>query len=412
MSAKLVATRKELEAKQAAAAKVFEEAGPDMDFEKVKCLGEGLDTKAKVEKLQEMNRELGDLGKEVEDLAQLVKMRDGITALGKDIEGKDMPSRPPQDHGDDRRVKRLGEIVTGSEAFKKFCESKSPAGCVVPDGGMKTLFQTTAGWAPESTRVPGLVIDAVTRPIQIIDIIPPGTTGQAAVVYMEETTRTHAAAERAENAAYAESAFALTERSSTVRSIGSSIPVTDEQLADVQGVQSYLDLRLTFGVRQRLDGQLLTGDGNAPNLTGLLNVSGIQTRAKGADPTPDAFYKAMTLVKVTGRAFPNAHIIHPNDWEPIRLLRTSDGIYVWGNPADVAPERMWGLRVVISDAITENTGLTGDFNFSQLYERQGMEVLVGYVNDDFLDGRRTIRAGVRVAFVTYRAAAFCTVTGI
>jgi HK97 family phage major capsid protein len=82
---------------------------------------------------------------------------------------------------------------------------------------------------------------------------------------------------------YAEDQFVLTERSETVRSIGSSIPVTDEQLEDVEGIQSYLDQRLGSAVRQRLDNQILNGDGNAPNLTGILNKAGIQTQAKAAD---------------------------------------------------------------------------------------------------------------------------------
>ena len=120
----------------------------------------------------------------------------------------------------------------------------------------------------------------------MIDVIPSGQTGQASIVYMEETTRTHSAAERAEAGAYAESTFVLEEKTSTVRSIGDSIPVTDEQLADVPQVQSYLNQRLAFGVRQRLDGQVLNGNGTAPNLKGITNTTGIQTVAKGSDSVP------------------------------------------------------------------------------------------------------------------------------
>src|SRR3990172_3730712 len=105
----------------------------------------------------------------------------------------------------------------------------------------------------------------------------------AAVVYMEETTFTNAGAERAESAAYAESTLILTQRTNTVRSVGTSLPVSDEQLADVVGVRAYLDSRLGFMVRQRLDSQILVGDGIAPNLLGTLRGSGIHTQAKGAD---------------------------------------------------------------------------------------------------------------------------------
>ena len=411
---KLEQKQQELVAKQGQLAKAFEEAGDDLDFSKesvLKLLDDAADSKAAVEKVQEWNRELEDLGKEVDELRGLQKMRDDLQK----VENEPV-NQPPIPGGDQPRRKGIGELITDSDAFKQFRKTNAPSKAIVEGFGfqdLKTLFQTSAGWAPESIRVPGLVIPAVTRPIQIIDIIPPGTTEMAAVVYMEETTRTHSSAERAENAAYAESTFELTERSSTVRSIGTSIPVTDEQLEDVAGVQSYLEQRLIFGNRQRFDGQILTGDGSAPNLRGILNTGSIQTQAKGADPVPDAIYKAMTKVRVTGRAFANAVIFHPNDWQGVRLLRTADGLYIWGSPSEAGPERIWGIQVVQSDAETENTALVGDFaNFCQMYERRGMEVLVGYVNDDFLDGRRTIRAGFRVAFVVYRAAAFCTVTGI
>lgn len=407
--------QQELAEKQKRLAKVFDEAGDDLDFSKdsvLRLLDNAADSKAAVEKVREWNTELDDLGKGVDGLQSLAKMRDDLrTRETTPVNQPTLPGGEPQKH-----QKSLGELVTGSAAFKSFAQTKTPATCLV-DGyslkQLKTLFETSAGWAPESTRIPGLVIPAVTRPIQVIDIIPSGTTGMAAIKYMEETTRTHASAERAENAVYAASTFALTERSSPVRSIGTSIPVTDEQLEDVEGVQSYLENRLIFGNRQRLDGQLIAGNGTAPNLEGFENKSGVQTQAKSTDSVPDAVYKAMTAVRVTGRSFPDAVIMHPNDWQAVRLLTTTDGIYIWGSPSEAGMERIWGVRVVQSDAITENQALVGDFgNFCQLFERRGMEVKVGYVDNDFEDGRQTIRAGFRVAFAIYRAAAFCLVTGI
>lgn len=404
----------QLTAKSAKLAEIFDKAGSDVDFSKseVLALAGAKDSAEVVEKVRAMNAELADLGKKRDEIAEMKAIQDRMKA------DRDTPvNAPPIAGAPEREVPRksFGEVITDSKAWKAYRSSKSPSESQEMGYGLKelkTLFQTSAGWSPESTRT-GLVVEAVTRPIQVLDIVPGGNTGQAAVVYMEETTRTHASAERNEGAAYAESTFALTERSETVRSIGDSIPVTDEQLEDEQQAQSYLESRLQFGVRQRLDGQLLVGNGTAPNLTGIVNKSGIQTQAKGTDPTPDAFYKAMTKVRVTGRAFPNAHVIHPNDWQEVRLLRTADGIYIWGNPSESGPERMWGLRVVQSDALTEGTGVVGDFaNFCQLFERKGMEVAVGYVGSQFTEGKRTIRAGLRVAFAIYRASAFATVTGI
>ena len=90
---------------------------------------------------------------------------------------------------------------------------------------------------------------------------------------------------------------------------------------------------------------MLVGDGSAPNLKGINNVSGILTQALGGDTVPDAVYKGLRQVRVTGRAMPNIIYAHPNDWESIRLLRTADGIYIWGSPAEAGVQRIWGVTV-------------------------------------------------------------------
>src|SRR3546814_13262404 len=112
--------------------------------------------------------------------------------------------------------------------------------------GEKALMMTTAGYAPETVRLPGFV-EHTSRPIQLIDILPTSRTGRGAVSYMEETTRAHAAAEIAEGGAYPEAEFAFTARNMPVRKVGDSLPVTDEQLEDVPFLGSYINGRVSFG---------------------------------------------------------------------------------------------------------------------------------------------------------------------
>ncbi|MCQ4575411.1 MAG: phage major capsid protein [Candidatus Brocadiales bacterium] len=406
----LVEKRNELEEKNKVLAKVFKEAGAEMDLEKVESL-EGT-TREKAAKVKEMNDELTDLGKEVEELFEVekaekaTKAREELMAKGKEIilPGGDGAASGPQGP-----VKSIGQMFVESPAYLERHARKE----AVLEMEVKALFETTAGWAPESIRT-GRIVEIATRPIQITDLIPAGQTGQNSIKYMEETTMTNAAAEVAQGGAYAEAALVLTEKSSPVEKVGVLLPITDEQLEDVAQASSYVDNRLRFMLQQRVDSQILVGDGVSPNLKGILNVSGIQTQAKGADPVPDAIYKAMTLVRVTGRAQPNAVILHPNDWQGVRLLRTADGLYIWGSPSETGPERIWGRSVIQSDAITENTGLVGDYqNFIELVARRGIEVKVSDSHSDFFSkGKKAIRADVRVALPTYRPAAFCTVTGI
>lgn len=400
---------------------IFDEAGEDMDHSQVKVqeFKTGQDMAAHIRK---MNEELTKIGERATHFDELEKAKTESQRWGEYSKGHETdPAKfaPTGSKGGDKKLeyKTLGQAFVDSPAYKAaLLQGNAKVLLENVDAKAfleaKAAFTTGAGWAPESLRTGRVVLDAQ-REIEVLDAIPVLPTTMAVIKFMEETTFTNNAAERNENAAYAEGALALTEQSQDVESVGVSLPVTDEQLEDVEGVSAYLDQRLGFMVRQRLDSQVLVGDGAAPNLEGTINVSGINTQAKGTDPVPDAIYKGMDLVRVTGRAMPNVVIVHPTDWQGVRLLRTADGVYIWGSPSEAGPARIWGLPVVLTTAVTENTALVGDYaRFSALHIRRSLEVQTGFVNDDFLDGRVTIRAGLRAAMVHFRPAAFTQVTGI
>jgi hypothetical protein len=406
-----------LEDRRAKLASVFQEAGPEMDFTKVKCIkGSTYEIAAEVRKL---NDEMTDLGKNYQNLQATLKAAE----RAKMSTDKDGPEGGFGEGGNGNShdglvpaQKSIGRMFIESNAYKQREGQNGPE--VNLDINLKgAIFLESAGWTPQAIRT-GRVVDAAVRPIQVTDLLPQTTTGMTGVVYMEETTYgsglTTGAVEVTEGQPYADTAFALTERTSSVRKIGVSLAVTDEQLEDIQQVEGYVNNRLPFMIRQRLDQQILVGDGSAPNLRGLLNVVGIQTQAKGSDPTPDAIYKALVAVRITGRAQPDSVVFHPTNWQSVRLLRTADGIYIWGNPSDAGVSTIWGLQVTQADSITLGTAVVGDFaNFSELSMRRGLNVQVtNSHNLDFLAGQQRIRADLRAAVVYYRPAAFCTVTGL
>ena len=383
--------------------KVFKTAGDGCDLSKVNVIdGEdvsGQTTGYKTKKISDLNDRLAFLGEQIRSQGASVGPSDFSG-----IEGKGLGGLVAEDPGFREFVKN-GAQGTYSKSFDKLFPSDVL--------GTKTLFQTSAGWDPQSLRQPG-VVEKETRPIQVLDILPTRPTSQAKVVYMLESTRTHSAAETSEGTAFPESAFVLTETSTDVRKIADSIPVTDELLADVAGSAGFLNDRLIYGLRQRLDNQIVQGDGAAPNLEGILNATGIQTQVKGGDPTPDAIFKAAQKIRVTGRAQPTHVLIHPNDWQAIRLVTTADGIYLYGDPSKPGTNTLFGLTVVQSDILTENTALVGSFMapWIVLWERAGVEVTVGYVGTQFTEGEVTLRATGRFALQIGRPAAMCTVTGI
>lgn len=419
MNSKLRAMRAEVAAKREALHNLHQEAGgaDELDLSKIKSLGD-IDDNAKLHELRKRHEEIDRLTKAATDYAAVVEaakrqeVEDAAEERAK-ADGDDTKTLT----GEDAEAKSLGEIVTESAAFKAFTANKAGMhGSDEPgEAAIKATFATGAGWAPETIRIPGLVIPFAVQEPMVVDVVPSAMTSQAAVVYMEENARANAgrdaAAERAEEGEYVESTYSLVERSQTVRSIGHRVPVTDEQLEDVPAVRSYLDSRLTDGLRRRLSYQLLNGAGTGVLLRGLLTATSVtENQAASPDSPHDTIFRA--IIKIATGAFSDANVVilHPNNWRDIRLQRygtaANQGGYLFGNPDVRGVTTVWGIPRVLSTEIAEDLALTGDFMQCAFYTRRGVEVQVGYVNDDFSKGRVTIRAGMRGAMVTYRPTAF------
>lgn len=373
-----------------------------------------------VDEIQRRNRELEALAADIETTKQLAAIEGGLRPS---VNGLQPIVREPSDDDDyaepPQRLTSIGSLFVRSGAYKAWKRGSKETGDIEEVGynpGYQlraTTMTEAAGFAPETTRT-GRVVDFATRPPRVIDAYPVTTTDQIAVLYMEETTFTNNAAEAAENTGSAgEAALAYTEQSSTVRKIAVHLPVTDEQLADVGGIRGRIDNRLELMLRQRLDLQLVSGNGTAPNISGILDQS-IQTQAKGTDPVFDAIHKGINLVQSVGFAEPDTILMHPDDWQDIALTRTADGIYIMGNPASVITPRLWGLPVITSTACTEDTAIVGDFaGYAEVAFKQGVEFAVTNSHaSEFLNGIQRIKATIRCAHVLYRLYAFCSVTGV
>jgi HK97 family phage major capsid protein len=419
----LAEKREQFAAKQTEMASVLKVAGDGTDVFNLsrqavlKKLGVA-DSSAAADKIREMDAELQSLGVDLRN-AEMKAVRD------RNRQREELRGEPADDtfrQPTEVSRKSFGELFTSTKSFVEGTRNRAPSNATI-DMSLKTLFQTTAGFAPESLRT-GQIVPAAVRPPQLLDFIPVRPTQYELVKYMEETTATFSAAEKAEGVAYAESVFVYTEQESPVRKITISLPVTDEQLQDAPEVTAILDTRLRFGIMQRLDQQIFNGDGSAPNLAGILDYvsSGhsngdIQTLAQAGggvgDSIFDAVFSAMMAVRTTGRANPNVIVLHPTDWAIVRLTRTDLGEYVMGNPGQVGSQTLFGLPVALVEAGSAGTGIVGDFaNFCYIAERRGIDVQAGYSGTQFVEGKKTLRADLRAAFVVLRPAAFCSMTSL
>ena len=242
---------------------------------------------------------------------------------------------------------------------------------------------------------------------------PHGQVSSDSVTGYIQSTDTDNAAAKAENTAASESAFVWTKTTDEVEDIRTWIPISRNLLSDEPQMQSVITGMLAKRLQKISNTHILAGSGTTPVPWGVFTRTGFQTQAKGTDPVFDAVHKAITLVNVTGDANANLAVFHPNDWEGIRLTRTTDGVYILGNPTEAGPLRLWGLPVVQSTGLSEGTGGVCDTSFTTIFENGGVVVEVSTEHSTyFTEGKLALSLVRRFGAFHYRPKAAATITGI
>ena len=395
-----------------------------------------LDADAK-EEISNRTKGLNDLVSKVNELENLEAEKKANEKALESLEAPVDSDIPAQAGNEPIRTKSLGEQFAESEALQMYNE-KGVKGVDshldVKAYEMKTLL-TTTGYPPESLRAPGIIETATRDPQSVIGLFSVINTNQNSYPYLTESTFTNNAAEAAEGAAFGEAALAFTEATESIRKFAVSLPVTDELLADVPAVQGYIDSRLRLMLQLRLDSQLISGNGTAPNIEGLLDAGKSSVNSvdyssyNGTLARIGAFYEAITKVRSNAFLEPDAIIMHPNDWQQIVTQQnTTTGTSSAGltevGPTFVAAgmfgggvaNQLWGLPVVATSAISEGSAIVGKFGggvAAHIVMRDGVDIAVSDSHDDFFTkGKLMLRATMRLGFPVYRQQAFTKVTGI
>jgi HK97 family phage major capsid protein len=299
---------------------------------------------------------------------------------------------------------------THGSAIRAYQEGDAPVRFKL-DVGLKTIVDLTTSYDTLPTSV-GRAESALFFG-DVEPFFPHGQVSSDSVQGHIQTTDTDNAAAVAENTAATDSAFVWTPTTDEVEDIQTWIPISRNLLSDEPQMQSVITGMLARRLQKKSSGYILTGTGTTPVPWGVFIRTGFQTQAKGADPTFDAIHKAITKVAVTGDADPNLAVFHPNDWQDIRLTRTTDGVYILGNPTESGPLRIWGLPVVLSTGMTEGTGGVVDTSFTTIFENGGLVVEVSTEHSTYFTERKLALSLVRrFAAFHYRPSAAATITGI
>ena len=276
-------------------------------------------------------------------------------------------------------------------------------------------------------RFPGIV-DLPQLPLGVLDLVTVGNTDSNAVEFVRLLARTINAAEVAEASTAAdigsgdpvvtsaqgglkpESGLTFEEVVEAVKTIAHWMPATRNQLADAAGLQTIIDAEMDQGVRRRAEQQIVSGNGTSPNIRGILNTTGIASYTQGTavvgEPRADAIHRKFTLLRLAGFE-PTGELIHPTDWQEIRLSKDDNGNYIWGPPSLAGQMQVWGVPVVSSIATSVGTSVGGEWARALFLIREAVKILVSDSHKDwFTRNIVAILAEMRGVLVVPRPQAF------
>ena len=294
----------------------------------------------------------------------------------------------------------------------------------------------SSGTAPASAllaQVLPTIYRAAEKPLVMRDVLLNLQTSSDTITVMQETGFTNNAAEVAEASANngvgltggvkPSSDLTFAETTFPVRWIAHWMEITRQMLEDLAFMRGYVDQRLLTGLARREDYQILNGTGVAPNLTGLLNTSGIQTLDNayfGANPVksagtdneiPNRLRRAKTKIMVTGDAMPTFFAMNPGDVELLDTIADADRQYLFGGPGGPNLRTFWGVPVVETQNIAAGTALAGDGTMAAVVDRmQGRIYTTDSHSDYFIRNLFVILAEERLALPVFRPLAFAKVT--
>tara|TARA_R110000744_G_scaffold94462_3_gene182393 strand:- start:4567 stop:5760 length:1194 start_codon:yes stop_codon:yes gene_type:complete len=258
-------------------------------------------------------------------------------------------------------------------------------------------------------RVPGYFFDP-TRPVHVRSLISGGSTVSDVIRYVTESGYANNAAPAAEGATLAQSDFDMTASTALVQKIGTYFRISEEMLADTPQLTSYLSARAPEKLLEIEDTQLLSGNGSAPNLSGIIGASADFDVSSGG-----AFYQAVEsanefdviVAALNQLSLANYSadciLLNPTDFHKILLLKDTTNNYIKDQVYAGLQPTFMGVKVILNTAMTAGSFLIGNFAAgSQMWIRENLNV--EFFREDgtnVRDGFVTVRVSERVALANY-----------
>jgi HK97 family phage major capsid protein len=351
----------------------------------------------------------------------------------------------PQDRVFRSAQKSLGDAFIESKGYKdaindyrssggRFREGFS-TGAVTLDMKGTLLEGAAGGGGALAATVPQVIpgaVETLFQKLTFADLVLGGQASTNSVRYVVEGTATSGAAGVAEGGTKPESTVGLTTTDEPIKKIATLLPVSEEMLEDAPAIQSYINGRLSLFVRIEEERQLLRGTSGGNEVQGMLTTRNVPVFGTASAAAGDDFatkiFKAANSMRGSAFVEPEWVVMHPSDWQTIRLAKDGAGGTVgqffgggpfvgpYGGPqgpvgvnsqVSGATDTVWNMPAYITAAIGAGTALIGTRASAQVWRRGGLSVDATNSHSNYFQlNLVAIRAEERLGLAVYRPRGF------
>lgn len=235
----------------------------------------------------------------------------------------------------------------------------------------------------------------------------------------DSATTVRAAAAIAEGGTFPQSTAKFVEYTLPLQKIGDTLPVSEEFFEDEAMFAAELNMFLDTNVAIKVDTDLITGNGTAPNIKGLnASVDAYTPVASGITDASiyDLLIKVSESITATGgsKYTPDFALMNISDINKMRLKKDANFNYVMPPFVTRDGAQVDNMVVLECNAVTANTMVVGDRRYARIYEKGGVTASKGYSGTQFVEDMMTLKIRKRLGFLVKTAdkGGFAKVTSI
>lgn len=304
--------------------------------------------------------------------------------------------------------------IAASDGFKSLASGQTKTAFFPLDGDLRTLTKSTVvgdgagsseeGYNVQPQRDPRLANDP-RRPLSLLDYLPSMRVTSNSFEYNRLVGYSSAAAYQAtQGDLKAEGSLPTDLITASIATIAHHIPASRQVLADAPALQQQISSLLAYGVRAKLESEVIVGAGGTGEISGLTDSGNFTayTGAASGDTLADAVAKAEATMLAAGWR-PGLVVVHPDTWSEARRERADAGagVYVAGSWRDPAPPSVWGIPLITNPAVTAGSMLILDPSQVMVLDRQQASVEVGTINDQFARNCVTLLGELRAGLAVF-----------